>query len=60
MDKAEQIKEKLRGVVDPEVGMDLVEMNMIEDITIEGDRAKIVFRPTSSFCPINKTVNTPK
>ena len=52
MDKAEQIREKLRGVVDPEVGMNLVEMNMIEDITVEGDRAKIVFRPTSSFCPV--------
>lgn len=52
MDKAEQIREKLRGVIDPEVGMNLVEMNMIEEITVEGDRAKIVFRPTSSFCPI--------
>jgi ATP-binding protein involved in chromosome partitioning len=52
MDKAEQIREKLRGVVDPEVGMNLVEMNMIEEITVEGDRAKIVFKPTSSFCPI--------
>lgn len=52
MDKAEQIREKLRAVIDPEVGMNLVEMNMIEEVTVEGGRAKIVFRPTSSFCPI--------
>jgi len=52
MEKAEQIREKLRGVVDPEVGMNLVEMNMIGDITVEEGQAKIVFRPTSSFCPV--------
>jgi metal-sulfur cluster biosynthetic enzyme len=52
MDKAEKIKEKLREVIDPEIGMNLVEMGLIEDITVEGDRAKIVFKPTSPFCPI--------
>jgi len=52
MDKAEQIREKLRGVIDPEIGMNLVEMGLIEEVTVKGDRAKIVFRPTSSFCPI--------
>jgi len=52
MDKAEQIKEKLRGVMDPETGINLVEMGLIEDVTVKGDRAKIVFKPSSSFCPI--------
>jgi len=52
MEKAEQIREKLREVIDPEIGMNLVEMNLIEDITVDGDRAKIIFRPTSPFCPI--------
>ena len=47
-----QIQEKLRGVIDPETGVDVVEMGMIEEITVEGNRAKIAFRPTIPGCPL--------
>lgn len=52
MDKAEKIKEKLREVMDPETGINIVDMGLIEEVTVKGDSARIVFRPTSSFCPI--------
>jgi metal-sulfur cluster biosynthetic enzyme len=51
-DKAKQIQEKLRDVIDPETGIDVVEMGMIEKITVEGNRAKIAFRPTIPGCPL--------
>lgn len=52
VDKVKQIQEKLRGVIDPETGIDVVEMGMIAKITIEGNRAKIAFRPTIPGCPL--------
>jgi metal-sulfur cluster biosynthetic enzyme len=52
MEKAEKIKEKLREVMDPETGINIVDMGLIEEVTVKEDSAKIVFRPTSSFCPI--------
>jgi len=50
--KAEQIREKLRGVIDPETGVSVVDMGMIKEIAVEGNRAKIAFRPTIPGCPL--------
>lgn len=52
MDKAEQIREKLRDVIDPETGINVVDMGMVEEIAVKGDRAKIAFRPTIPGCPL--------
>lgn len=52
MDKVEQIREKLRDVIDPETGVNVVDMGMIEEITVEGNKAKILFRPTIPGCPL--------
>ncbi|MCS7131224.1 MAG: iron-sulfur cluster assembly protein [Hadesarchaea archaeon] len=52
MDKVERIREKLRGVIDPETGINVVDMGMIERITVRGERAKILFRPTTPGCPL--------
>jgi len=50
--KAEQVREKLRGVIDPETGISVVDMGMIEGIEVKGDRATIAFRPTIPGCPL--------
>ena len=50
--KTGQIREKLRGVIDPETGMSVVDMGMIEEIEVRGDRARIAFRPTIPGCPL--------
>lgn len=50
--ETERIKEKLRGVIDPETGMSVVDMGMIEEIVVEGNRARIAFRPTIPGCPL--------
>ena len=52
MGKVEQIREKLRDVIDPETGINVVDMGMIEEITVEGDKATILFRPTIPGCPL--------
>ena len=48
----EKVKEKLREVIDPHTGINIVDMGMVKEITQEGNRFKIVIKPTSPFCPV--------
>jgi metal-sulfur cluster biosynthetic enzyme len=49
----EAILDRLSRVVDPETGVDVVRMRMIEDLTIdERGRVSYKFRPSSPLCPI--------
>jgi metal-sulfur cluster biosynthetic enzyme len=49
----EQILERLRSVIDPETGVDVVRMRLIEDLTVDEDGvAYYTFRPSSPLCPI--------
>jgi metal-sulfur cluster biosynthetic enzyme len=47
------ILEKLSTVIDPETGVDVVRMRLIEDLTVdETGKVKYRFRPSSPLCPI--------
>jgi metal-sulfur cluster biosynthetic enzyme len=49
----EAILEKLRQVIDPETGVDVVHMRLIEDLTVSNEGwVTYRFRPSSPFCPI--------
>jgi metal-sulfur cluster biosynthetic enzyme len=49
----EAILEKLRQVIDPETGVDVVRMRLIEDLTVNKDgHVALRFRPSSPLCPI--------
>jgi len=47
------ILEKLRTVIDPETGVDVVRMRLIEDLTVsETGHVAYKFRPSSALCPL--------
>jgi ATP-binding protein involved in chromosome partitioning len=47
------ILESLARVIDPETGVDVVRMRLIEDLTVNEDGyVTYTFRPSSPFCPI--------
>ena len=47
------ILENLSNVIDPETGVDVVRMRLIEDLTVNEDGyVTYKFRPSSPFCPI--------
>jgi metal-sulfur cluster biosynthetic enzyme len=47
------ILEKMATVIDPETGVDVVRMRLIEDLVVdEGGHVSYTFRPSSVFCPI--------
>lgn len=47
------VLERLSAVIDPETGIDIVRMRLIEDLQVDDDgHVACVFRPSSVFCPI--------
>jgi metal-sulfur cluster biosynthetic enzyme len=47
------IFEKLSRVIDPETGADVVRMNLIEDLAVDGSgQVSYTVRPSSPLCPI--------
>lgn len=46
-----ETKEALREVVDPEIGLNIIELGLIRDLKIEEDQAHINMILTTPFCP---------
>lgn len=49
----EEIRQALREVIDPEVGINLVDMNLIKDIKVDGERVKVKMTLTIPTCPLS-------
>ena len=50
-DKVATLREKLSEVVDPEIGMNIVQLGLVRDVTIENDIARLKMILTTPFCP---------
>jgi metal-sulfur cluster biosynthetic enzyme len=51
-DKVQNARDRLSEVVDPEIGMNIIQLGLVRDITIEADgiaRLKMIL--TTPFCP---------
>jgi Mrp family chromosome partitioning ATPase len=46
----------LRGVLDPEIGISIVDLNMVRDISIENGHVKVTIALTVAHCPLAKTL----
>jgi metal-sulfur cluster biosynthetic enzyme len=51
MPSKEEVVEALRGVEDPELGMDIVELGLFYEAEIEGPNVKVQYTLTSMGCP---------
>jgi metal-sulfur cluster biosynthetic enzyme len=47
----EEVVEVLRGVEDPELGMDIVDLGLMYDVEVEGSNVKVLHSLTSMGCP---------
>jgi metal-sulfur cluster biosynthetic enzyme len=47
----EEVVEVLRGVEDPELGMDIVDLGLMYDVEVEGSNVKVIHSLTSIGCP---------
>lgn len=48
------VTEQLRQVIDPETGVDVMRMRLIEDLEVNGETGEVSyrFRPSSPLCPL--------
>ena len=51
MTKEEGVRQALRAVVDPEIGLNVVELGLIRNVELLEDRAHITMIMTTPFCP---------
>ena len=49
--RIDKVMSDLRNVVDPELGMNVVELGLIRDVKLKDDSAHITMILTTPFCP---------
>jgi len=49
--RIDKLMTDLRVVLDPEIGLSVVDMGMIRDVQFKDDQAKLIVVLTSPFCP---------
>jgi metal-sulfur cluster biosynthetic enzyme len=57
MPSVDEVEEALTNVIDPELGLDFVELGLVYDIAVEGGDVIITFTLTSPGCPIGPQVS---
>ena len=53
----DEVLEALSNVIDPELGLDFVELGLVYDVNIDGGTVNITFTLTTPACPIGPQVS---
>src|SRR5256886_11690919 len=57
MPSVDEVEEALANVIDPELGLDFVELGLVYEVEIDGGRVDITFTLTTPACPIGPQVS---
>jgi metal-sulfur cluster biosynthetic enzyme len=49
--KADEIRAALREVVDPEIGLNIIELGLVRDLDLQSDNTTVKMILTTPFCP---------
>ena len=50
-DKQQEIWEQLKEVRDPEFGKSIMERELVDEVVVEGEKARVRYHLTVPFCP---------
>lgn len=53
----EKVMESLREVIDPELGLNIVDLGLIYDVRIEGNKVAVKMTLTAPGCPLHETIS---
>jgi metal-sulfur cluster biosynthetic enzyme len=51
-----QLKEALREVKDPELGLDIIQLGLVRNVSIDDEKANIQMILTTPFCPYGPAI----
>src|SRR5690606_13120031 len=52
----EEIREQLRIVYDPELGVNIVDLGLVYDIQLDQDKVTVIMTLTTPGCPMHDTI----
>lgn len=50
-EKSTDLRESLREVIDPEIGLNIIELGLVRDVVIDDEKAQLTMILTTPFCP---------
>ncbi len=54
--EADQLRELLRDVLDPELGVDIVSLGLVYDLQLNGRHAAVLITTTTPACPLGSYI----
>ena len=52
----DSLREALRAVINPEAGMNIVDLGLVHDITVSTDGVRVLMTTTSPACPVGELI----